>query len=381
MEATLDGGVVTAGGDARQRFHDSRGYGRARGAEVDLARVEAAHLLYRGDIDAVDGMGFREFFVDSVRAADRFAARFLTYADVRERGFYVSPTRDGWPGGAAAGSSGGDAGGEGSGGSGGDRDSDRGDGDRDSDRGDGDRGGDVDFAVYARGEKPGGDVAYRLRVVGERAELAADRLDGVTLAVVDEESEVTYFDCTAGGGFDGATDYDLPRGVEADLLDDRAVCWEPPASLYGSAFYGQPVSGRDAAAVDALQLSLLEAADLAERGAVDLDADDVVARGRDVEGDRFDRRLGVYRRLRDRGVVPKTGYKFGADFRTYDDVDSVESLPHSEALVRVVPADHRFDPRELALDVRLAGGVRKRMVFALAGDDSVAYLTVARLTP
>ena len=343
MDGTLRDDAVVVSGDARQRFHDARGYGRADGSEVTLARVEAAHLLYRGDLDAVDGADFRGFFVDSVAESDRFAARFLVYADLRERGFYVSPARDGWPG-------------------------------VDPDDG-------VDLIVVARGAKPGGDAAYRVRVAGERRKLATGDLPGRVLAVVDEESEVTYFECESGGGFAGATEYDLSADADADLLEDRVVCWDPPAGLYESAFYGQPVAGRDAAVVDALQLSLVEAADLAERGTVDLDPEAVCARGREVEGDRFDRRVAVYRDLRDRGVVPKTGYKFGADFRTYDDVASVSELPHSEALVRVVRPDHRVHLRDLAEDVRLSGGVRKRMVFALAGDGSPAYLTVARLTP
>ncbi|MFC7097147.1 tRNA-intron lyase [Halobaculum marinum] len=351
MNATLDGDVVRAHGDARQRFYDARGYGRADGADVTLARVEAAHLLYRGDLESVSGMDFRAFFRDSVASEPGFAARFLVYTDLRERGFYLAPAREGWPGSDGAG----------------------------DDRDDTEDG--ADILVFERGEKPGGPVAHRVRVVGEREELAATALAGVTLAVVDEESEVSYFGCSAGGGFDGQTAYDLPTGLDADLLDDRVVCWSPPAALYESAFYGQPVSGRDDADVDALQLSLLEAADLAERGAVDLDAAAVVERGREVEGDRFDRRLTVYRELRDAGVVPKTGYKFGADFRTYDAVESVAELPHSERLVRVVTPEHRFHPRDLALDVRLAGGVRKSMVFALAGAESVAYLTVERLTP
>jgi tRNA intron endonuclease len=192
---------------------------------------------------------------------------------------------------------------------------------------------------------------------------------------------VSYFDCTGEPGFGGRTTTDLPRDVDATLLDDRAVCWAPPTRLYESAFYGNPVAGRDAAVVDALQLSLVEAAHLASRGAVGLDPEAVCERGRTVEGERFDRRLAVYRQLRDGGVVPKTGYKFGADFRTYDDVPSVEELPHSEALVRVVEPDHTFHPRELALDVRLAGGVRKRMTFALAERDVHGWVTVDRLTP
>jgi len=68
-----------------------------------------------------------------------------------------------------------------------------------------------------------------------------------------------------------------------------------------------------------------------------------------VEGERFDRRLAVYKRLRAADAVPKTGFKFGADFRTYLDVETVEDLPHSEHLVRVVvEATTDFSARALA---------------------------------
>ena len=98
----------------------------------------------------------------------------------------------------------------------------------------------------------------------------------------------------------------------------------------------------------------------------------------------------MYESLRERGLVPKTGYKFGADFRTYADVESVEDLGHSELLIRVLDGGHTFSPRDLALDVRLAHGVRKEMVFALvdgeddddgSDDDGIEWLSVTRLTP
>ncbi|MDR5671951.1 tRNA splicing endonuclease [Halalkaliarchaeum sp. AArc-CO] len=366
IEGTLRGEEVRVGGDARQRFYDARGYGRPLGGnEIALSRVEAAHLLFRGDLDevTVDGrsMTFEEFFVDAAAAGDRFALRFLVYADLRERGFYLSPVREGWPGERAV---------------------------------DPDAPGRVDFAVYDRGEgPPDGSVAYRVRVVGERERLPAAELSGV-LAIVDEESDLTYFE-TGAPAMDGSTTHDPPASVDGVLLEDRVVVWDAPDSLYERGFYGQPLSGRTGPVEDALQLSLVEAASLAAEGVLSLSSviggdssgDDVpalasiVERGRAVEGERFDRRLRVYRQLRDAGIVPKTGFKFGADFRTYANVESVEELPHSETLVRVLSPDHVFDPRELSLDVRLAGGVRKRMVFALTDGSTVEYRSVARLTP
>ena len=391
----LRGDAVRVGGDARQRFYDARGYGRPLdGDEIALSRVEAAHLLFRGDLSGIelegdaadapdDPVGFETFFVASAAAADRFAVRFLVYSDLRDRGFYLSPAREPWPGGSDAPS---DA---------------------------------VDFVAYERGQTPDtGKVKYPIQVVGERESIAASGLAGRTLAVVDEESDITYF-AADDGRIDGATDYEPPGSLAGVLLADRVVVWDAPEGLYERGFYGRPLTGRAADVEGALQLSLVEAASLAADGRLSLSASvgdagadasgkrggseattdaaaRIVARGRDVEGDRFDRRLAVYRRLRGADAVPKTGFKFGADFRTYLDVETVEDLPHSEHLVRVVAEDHRFSPRELSLDVRLAGGVRKEMVFALTavGDDhpaddaddasvdaDVAWLSVDRLTP
>ncbi len=344
MNGTLDGDVVRVGGDARQRYYDSRGYGRPTGEGVALAPVEAAHLLFRGDLDAVDGMDFREFLTIS----DRLVVRFLVYKDFRERGFYLSPAREGW-----------------------------------SNAGDLDSNSDADLVVYPQGNGPWDDeIAYHVRVVGERESIPATDLGATVLAVVDEESEITYLD-TARPSMDGATEYDFVSNVSGDLLEDRAVLWNPPDELYERSFYGQRLAGRRAEG-GPLQLSLVEAAFLSREGTLDLDVESaaVVERGQQVEGERFDRRLAVYATLRKAGSVPKTGFKFGADFRTYSDVKSVENLGHSEHLVRVLPSEYAFSPRELSLDVRLAGGVHKRMVFALTDTNGdIDWLSVERIRP
>ena len=344
MDVTFDGTKVHAGRNARERFYDSRGYGTPRGGDLELAPVEAAHLLYRGDLDAVhdartdERLGFQAFLGSgAVPEVD-----FFVYKDLRDRGFYLSPAE-----------------------------------------------GHEDFHVYPRGNGPWDDeIAYRVRAVSERTDVSADELAATAdgggtgvLAVVDEESEVSYFEL-ASPTVAGATDHDIPA-VTGTLLADRVLVAEPPEPLHDHAFYGQRLDRDDAA----VQLSLVEAAYLARTGVLVLagentegDAAAIAQRGRAVEGERFDRRLRVYESLRESGVVPKTGFKFGADFRTYAAVESVDDLGHSEYLVRVVPADRVFSPRDLALDVRLAHGVRKEMHFALV-DEGIEWLSVTRLTP
>jgi len=348
MDATFDGTAVRAGPAAREQFYDARGYGRPADGDLVLAPVEAAHLLFRGDLEAVvdrrpAGDGRRLGFRDVLASTAVSEVDFFVYKDLRDRGFYLSPTAHARDGGD----------------------------------------GPADFLVYPRGQGPwDGEVAYRVRAVSERAGVDTGRLRALTdgegtgvLAVVDEESELTYLelDSPAPSGSSAETGA-LPE-TAGNLLADRVLVWDPPGALYGEAFYGQPLD-------DGVQLSLVEAAFLAraDRLAVEGGAEAVVARGREVEGERFDRRLRAYSALRSAGVVPKTGFKFGADFRTYDDVTDVEDLGHSGRLVRVLAPDHTFAPRDLALDVRLAGGVRKRMVYALAGD-RVSWLGVGRLTP
>ena len=401
MDGTLADGVVRVGGDARQRFHDAHGYGRPLDRNrIELAPVEAAHLLSRGDLDAVvdaSGSGsdagpdaarldFRAFL-----ARTGTALRFTVYKDLRDRGFYLSPAREAWPGVDAA-----DVGDATTDAAGAEDAAATGNGGDDPEPGgapartratDRTRSS-VDFVVHPRGKGPWDDaVAYRIRVVGERDAVAPASLGGVVLAVVDEDGELTYFDTDADpeiGATDDAPgtlpDLNLPESIDADLLDDRVVCYAAD-ELYESGFYGQRLFGRNADS-GPLQLSLVEAAYLAQRGVLNADPAPVADRGQAVEGERFDRRLRVYAALRDRGVIPKSGFKFGADFRVYDAFDGVDSLGHSTDLVRVVGPDHTLHPRDLSLDVRLAGGVRKRMVFArTAANGRIRWLSVARLTP
>lgn len=335
MHGTLEGGVVHVGGAARERFYDTQGYGRPRGDALALAPVEAAHLLERGDLEAVDGLGLSDFLTRT-----GVTLPFVVYRDLRERGFYLSPGR--WA---------------------------------DEPRG-------ADLVVYPRGKGPWDDaVAFRIRILSERTPIPARDLDGGVLAVVDEDGELTYFE-TSPYEPTGTADVDAPS-VTGTLLDDRVLVGDPPDDLHDRCFFGQRLGGRGATA-GPIQLSLVEAAYLTDQGILSLEAPGsaVGDRGRAVEGDRFDRRLHAYTVLRDRGVVPKSGFKFGADFRCYESFETVDSIDHSDLLVRVVAPDHEFVPRDISLDVRLASGVRKRTLFALTGaTGDITWVTVDRLTP
>ena len=339
MQPTRTANGVRLGGNARQRFHESRGIGRLLDSgDVLLDPVETAFLLYRGDLPDIDGLGFSAY-VGSIEA-EHLLIRFLVYRDFRERGFYLSPwTNDGT----------------------------------------------VDFVVFSRGSDPvDGEVAYEVRVVDERHPIPVTELEPGVLAVVDEEGEIGYI-AVDRTSWEGTAPVPTAQHVPAALAGTRVITTQATPELYGESFFGQPVGGRDALEAP-LQLSLIEAVYLAEHDVIELEADldSLYARGRDLESDRFDRRLAVYRALRGAGVVPKTGYKFGADFRVYRAFTSTEEMTHSEELVRILEPDDVLLPHELALDIRLAHGVGKRMVFALpsgSDDTAITWISIARLTP
>lgn len=324
-------------GEARQRFYDARGYGRPLDAnELALAPIEVVHLLLRGDLTDVDELDLQSYLEQHPSA---FGPRYLAYADLRSRGFYVAPDRSGWvetPDDTA------------------------------------------DLVVYARGADRGGEIAYRIRVLDERTSLSVLDIGTTVLAVADEDGEITYFDTDRPDPVGQSTG--TPPATTGSLLSDRVICWDPPTNLYTSHFYGSPIMNDDPSP---LQLSLIEATALARNGHLTLDCDieTLLTTARSVAGVGFDRRLAVYERLRERGLVPKTGFKFGADFRIYTAVDSVDDLGHSEALIHTLPPDSTVTPRELSLFVRLAGGVRKRLLLAAPEEDGITFRELSRLTP
>ncbi len=184
--------------------------------------------------------------------------------------------------------------------------------------------------------------------------------DKFVLAVVDEESEITYFRVRNVDPIGEQKEEEL-GDFEGLLLGDRVITEYTDA--HNRYFYGS-VREKDGLAY----LSLLEAAYLAERGVLKvrsgeriLEPEEVMEIARGVEED-FDSSFTVYRDLKRRGFVVKTGFKFGSDFRIYTRVDDVSNLPHSDYLVAIVKGEMRAC--EVVRAVRLAHSVRKKMLFA-----------------
>ena len=92
------------------------------------------------------------------------------------------------------------------------------------------------------------------------------------------------------------------------------------------------------------------------------------------------RLYAVYKDLKKRWLVPKTGFKYGSHFRVYK---KLAEGHHAEYLLHVVD-DERVPWSWVEVMVRLATGVKKEMVFAFYGSngkEKIRYLKIVRELP
>jgi tRNA-intron endonuclease, archaea type len=234
------------------------------------------------------------------------------------------------------------------------------------------------FWVEALSERVRFDLA-RLFDLADRAQSAKKVL---LLALVDEESDLTYYRIRRPSPSGALPPRVLDRATEGWLSEDRVTIHDPVAvEEFGRELaYGSRVGGR-------LELSLLEAVYLA-------DSDQLAVRdaktGRAVSlprlerrarrlDPRFEERRAAYRDLRARRLVVKTGFKYGAHFRAYP---RNPTNAHARYLVQAVPAGHVTAWPEVAGGIRVAQGVRKEFLIAGVGPASeVRFLSLERIRP
>ncbi len=341
---------VISGKQAINELYRTGYYGRPKDDSLELTLVEAAYLLYKNklDIELDDGvLGFEDFFTEAAKRQQYFELKYIVYKDLRERGFYVQS-------------------------------------------------GVTDFRVYPRGGHPGKTPAKSFVYVrSERIPMPlSDLLPSVNaaenvrkqmiLAIVDEESDLTYYEVKKVK-VKGKTKIIKPAQdlIRSTLLEDRVIVWDAESSqyLHGNGFYGKPLDN------ERLQLSLVESAYLLELGLIDIqksdsgdsmDLNDFSSVASSIEPD-FIRKYMAYKDLRNSGLVPKTGFKFGTHFRVYAEMVSVDKIPHSEYLIHSIATDHVFMLPVMSRAIRLANSVRKRMLYAIEDRDGITYVDIGRI--
>jgi len=109
-------------------------------------------------------------------------------------------------------------------------------------------------------------------------------------------------------------------------------------------------------------LSLLEIKYLAEKGVVEESME---------SGDIYK----VYKDLRDRGLIVKSGFKYGTHFRVYE--NSMEE--HSRYLVHLIPEKEEI--QKISRAVRVAHGVRKTLLLAHNLNGKIVYFSISWIRP
>ena len=151
-----------------------------------------------------------------------------------------------------------------------------------------------------------------------------------------------------------------------------------PVALHEKSKFGKIES-------DFLHLSLIEACYLQEKGRLNIYEDDVkcsigyliyLIKGQELYG-----KYVVYRDLKDRGYVIKTGFKYGTEFRLYDRGGG-PGQGHSDYLVKIIFENYDINALDFASYVRVSHGVNKKLLLAIVDEDfDITYYNVEWTRP
>lgn len=312
---------------------------RGGGIELDLA--EALYLLESKRLEVIyqnEPMTFEELFNYSSSTMPDFDIKYLVYRDIRSRGFIVKAET-----------------------------------------------GTFDMSVFPRGMTMSNSrPIYLVRAVSERTAFDISTFTGevsetenkgkkLLYGVVDEEGDVTYYIMSHRDPRGKILPKERCARVTGRLIRDRVFIFDPADSaiLRESGFYGKMIE-------NVLQLSLIESCYLVKRKELSvfssvtekkMTLDELLEFGNSTQ-DEFDLRLKAFTDARSRGLVVKTGFKYGTHFRSYE--ESPDDC-HARYLIHAVSASNKTMWPEISRAVRLSGGVKKEFLFCRIGD-SVEYL-------
>lgn len=188
----------------------------------------------------------------------------------------------------------------------------------------------------------------------------------------------------------------MPEKIwEGELIENRVVIsGEEAVALYDESGYGKPMPDEKPKRVE---LDLIEAVYLVEKEKLKvfskedgkkkkIDFEDFMKIG-SKNVNEFHTQYVVFRDLRERGYLVKTGFKFGAHFRVYERGVKLKRGPkgeheHTKWVVHAVAEESAFSLPELSRAVRLAHNIRATFIWAVVDKESdVTFYNIQRITP
>lgn len=174
--------------------------------------------------------------------------------------------------------------------------------------------------------------------------------------------------------------------IDCILEEDKVIVFDKWQQVYEPGFYGKELGDR-------LELALIEACLLLKRGRIKvlkngnpMTFQELYEHAAGIDR-RFAHRFRVYEDLRERGLLVRTGFKFGCDFRVYERGVQLKKGPksakeHTKWIVFSVSEDYTMSFQELSRSVRLAHNIRARMLWALVDNEGdCTYYIIQRMKP
>ena len=198
-------------------------------------------------------------------------------------------------------------------------------------------------------------------------------------ALVDEEGDLTYYDVSLIDLSGDIPEQKYPKGT-AVLLKNRLIVFDKKLAgqLLQKEFFGKPFG-------ETLQLSFVEGLYLLRKSILEIQTVDgktlplekCIHQMQRLQPD-IEQRLKIFEDLKRRGLLVKTGFKFGAHFRAYS---KQPEATHAEYLIHVVEKNFRSVWAEISRAVRLAHSVNKEFIFACLSGTTIDYIRLGRLRP
>ncbi len=181
-----------------------------------------------------------------------------------------------------------------------------------------------------------------------------------------------------------SSDSKKPRAIITELIDDRVMIWNHSqgAKMYNSGFFGKPVGIRKPQGDEfdrPVELSLLEACYLLKAKRIRVINSDKsqeftykeLFRISKSKIELFEEKMLIYEDIRRRGLIPRPGLKFGADFAVYH---KGPGLDHSPYVITARSRGTKLTAIELVRAGRLATSVRKKYVIAtILSNNEIKY--------